>query len=107
MVLLKNSNSFFNDILQRQTKFLTGYTYLGASIMVSGTIAFLFIYQSRYSNVQHAPFCFLFPSELIENKVDSYTQHKPSNNIGISIIFSLICNPSSSRTNFFAFSMAF
>ena len=42
MVLLKNSNSFFNDILQRQTKLLTGYTFLGACIMVSGTIAFLF-----------------------------------------------------------------
>ena len=32
--------------------------------------------------------------------------HEPSNIVGISIIFSSICNPSSSRTNFFAFSAA-
>ena len=32
--------------------------------------------------------------------------HEPSNIVGISITFLSICNPSSSRTNFFAFSSA-
>ena len=89
------------------------------------------IYQSRYSNFEHAPFFFLssIPAHWEQTRllyatsrtcevlsaiaetipllaVNPWLFHEPSNIIGISVIFSSIGNHSSSYTNFFAFSMA-